>query len=178
MILIKNNSKFFVLLLLIVLLSTFSFFIPFRQALVLQPLEQDDLLFYVPAEAGDTFKINYLHSIHLTNVIESYQLTEQRQIRQYELEYEDFAIGMPSGASEEGEVFEMKDGKYFLKNMNREFDSFVLRVGKVRANHTLLYKKQQYPLSEVVEPGTRLKIKVKKLSILQQMEGVNILDEK
>ncbi|KKK37006.1 RocC [Mesobacillus campisalis] len=177
MISIKNNSKFFVLLLLIVLLSTFSFFIPYRQALVLQPLDQNDLFLFVPAETGDTFKIKYLHSIHLTNVIESYRLTAQRQIRQYELEYEDFAIGMPSEASE-GEVFEMKDGKYFLKNMNREFGSFVLRVGKVRANHTLVYKNKHYPLSEVVEPGTRLKIQVEKLSIIQQMEGVNILDEK
>lgn len=79
----------------------------------------------------------------------------------YELMYEDFAIGMPENASE-GEIFEQKEGKYYIKNMNRIFPMFDLRVGKVRANHTVVFKEKDYPLAQFIEPGTWTRIKTKK----------------
>jgi hypothetical protein len=53
----------------------------------------------------------------------------------------------------------------------------VLRVGQVRANHTLLYKKKAYPLADFIEPGTRIMVQIKKLNFIQQLRGVNILDD-
>jgi hypothetical protein len=170
-----NKKKIFVLLLLIIVFSITSMYIPYRQALVFLQPEEDDILCYVPISAGGKFKIKYKHSIHLSDVIESYEVTERNEIRQYELEYEDFAIGMPSEASD-GEIFEVKDGKYFMKNMNRVFGHFDLRVGKVRANHTLVHGKISYPLSKAIEPGTRVRIQVKKINFIQQLKGVNILE--
>ncbi|MGM0902467.1 MAG: DUF1850 domain-containing protein [Bacillota bacterium] len=173
----KNSKKLnFVLFLLTVIIITISVVIPYKQALVFLQIENNMAITYIPLATGDTFKIKYKHSIHLTDVIESYQATTQGNIRQYELEYENYAIGMPSAASE-GEVFEAKDGKYYLKNMKRDFPSFVLRVGQVRANHTLLFKNKAYPLAEFIEPGTRAMVQIKKLNVIQQLRGVNILDD-
>ncbi|WP_210364532.1 DUF1850 domain-containing protein [Bacillus sp. REN3] len=162
-----------ILLLAIIL----SLLIPYKQALVFLQPEQNKILCYAPIAAGERFKIKYKHSIHLSDVLESYEVTGQGHIRQYELEYEDFAIGMPSEPAE-GEKFETRDGKYYLENMNREFEQFDLRVGKVRANHTLVLDNSSYPLANAIEPGTRVRVLIKKMNLLQQMEGVNILDEK
>lgn len=170
---IKRNTIFVPLFLIFLLIIIFN--IPYKQALVFVQPDEDTLLCYVPIGIGDTFKIKYKHSIHLTDVIESYQITKENEIRQYELEYEDFAIGMPSEVSE-GEHFEIKDGKYYIRNMNRTFENFVLRVGKVRANHTFINEEVSFPLSRAIEPGTRVRIQVKKLNLIQQMEGVNILE--
>jgi hypothetical protein len=173
-----NNKKLkIILFLLTVLIITVSLIIPYKQALVFLQIENNSAITYIPLITGDSFKIEYKHSIHLTDVIESYRVTKQGNIRQYELEYENYAIGMPSGASD-GEIFEAKDGKYYIKNMKRDFPSFVLRVGQVRANHTLLYKSKAYPLAEYIEPGTRVKVQIKKLNVIQQLRGVNILDDK
>lgn len=169
--------KIFVLLTLIVLLAIISINIPYKQALVFLTPENNDILCYVPIATGETFKIKYKHSIHLSDVFESYKVTESHKIRQYELEYEDFAIGMPSEAAD-GETFEMKDGKYYIKNMTREFAQFDLRLGQVRANHTLIYEDITYPLSKAIEPGTRVRIKIEEISLLKQLKGVNILDDK
>lgn len=173
----QDKNKFFVLLIPIILFAIISFFFPYKKALIFLQPEKDDILCYVPIAAGDTFKIQFKHSIHLSDVIESYEVTEKDEIRQYELEYEDFAIGMPSEAGE-GETFEMKGGKYFIKNMNRKFESFDLRIGKVRANHRLVYGNVSYPLSRAIEPGTKVRVQVKKISLIQQLEGVNILGHK
>ena len=94
-------------------------------------------------------------------------------IKQTELAYEDFAVGMPSNAEGE-EVFEEKDGTYYIKNMNRTFAYIDLRIGKVRANHRLIYRKTNILFSRFIKPGTWIRISPKKISFWEQLDGVNI----
>ncbi|WP_017755287.1 DUF1850 domain-containing protein [Calidifontibacillus oryziterrae] len=162
-----------IFLLLIILLV----FIPYKDSLVLYDQHTKRVLAYLPFTDQKNFQIMYTHSIHLSDVVESYKISNDQKIIQYELMYEDFAIGMPSNA-EAGEKFLQKDGKYYIKNMQRVFPYFDLRTGKVRANHRLLYKQRVYPMSNFVEPGTLIRIKPDKLSLIQQMKGVNILGTK
>lgn len=147
-----------------------------KEALVFQYQNTGKMLAYIPFSKEDHFKIKYTHSIHLSDVVESYVITEDEEIKQYELMYEDFAIGMPENASD-GEIFEQKNGKYYIKNMNRIFPYFDLRTGKVRANHTVLFREKEYPLSHFIEPGTWVRIKAEKINLIQQLRGVNILEQ-
>ncbi|MBY0120986.1 DUF1850 domain-containing protein [Bacillus sp. S/N-304-OC-R1] len=170
-----GNRKSVIVLLLILSSIVLLFFIPFRQVLAFEYQDSGRLLAYIPLTKEEKFKIKYTHSIHLTDVIESYQMTKNGEIKQYELMYEDFSIGMPENAGE-GEIFEQKDGKYYLKNMNRVFPYFDLRLGQVRANHTAIYKDREYPLSNYIKPGTWIRIKIEKMNLFQLSKGVNILE--
>ncbi|MED3551597.1 DUF1850 domain-containing protein [Cytobacillus praedii] len=172
----KPGKKLLFLVPLIILTIAIIIFIPMKEALVFQYQNTGNVLAYIPFSAEDHFKIKYTHSIHLSDVVESYVITEDDEIKQYELMYEDFAIGMPENASD-GEIFEQKNGKYYIKNMNRVFPYFDLRTGKVRANHTIIYRKKEYPLSDYIEPGTWVRIKTEKVNLLQQLRGVNILEQ-
>lgn len=150
-------------------------FTPMKECLVFQFQNSGHVLAYIPISKGDPFQIKYTHSIHLSDVVDFYFVTKDGNIKQYELMYEDFSIGMPANASE-GETFVQKNGKYYLKNMNRIFPSFDLRVGKVRANHTLIYDQKEYPLSRFIEPGTWVRLKIERINLWQQWKGVNILE--
>lgn len=172
----KKHIKAIIFLLpLILLFITILVFIPLKQALVFEYQNTGRVLAYIPFSKEQTFKIKYTHSIHLSDVVESYKELDDGQIQQYELMFEDFAIGMPSEAAE-GEVFEEKDGIYYIKNMNRVFPHFDLRIGKVRANHRVIYDNKEYPLSNYIEPGTWVRIKIEKLSFFQLLKGVNIIE--
>ncbi|CEG28566.1 DUF1850 domain-containing protein [Bacillus sp. B-jedd] len=160
---------------LIILFIAIVLFIPYKQAIIFQYQNTDQVLAYIPLSKEHKFKMKYTHSIHLTDVVESYEVTKKQEIRQYELEYMDFAIGMPADASE-GERFEQKDGKFYIKDMNRIFPFFDLRTGKVRANHRVIFQGKEYPLSESITPGTWVRIMVKKINTWQQLKGVNILE--
>ena len=170
-----GKRKLRIVLLLILTSIAILFFIPLRQGLVFEYQDSGKLLAYIPFTKEDKFQIKYTHSIHLTDVIESYQETKSNEIKQYELMYENFSIGMPENAGE-GEIFEQKDGKYYIKNMNRVFPYFDLRVGQVRANHTIIYNHLEYPLSNYIKPGTWIRIKIKNMNLIQQLKGVNILE--
>ena len=56
-------------------------------------------------------------------MVESYTVTKGNEIKQIELMYEDFAIGMPENA-DAGETFEHRNGKYYIKNMDNRFPIF------------------------------------------------------
>jgi hypothetical protein len=171
----KQTFRRIFLVPLIFIFITILFYIPYKQALVFHFQNTNNVLAYIPFTEETTFKIKYTHSIHLSDVVETYHGTADNQIQLDELMYEDFAIGMPSNA-EIGEVFEERDGKYYIKNMKRIFPFFDLRIGQVKANHTIIYNGQDYQLSDYVEKGTWVRIQIKKLSVLQQLKGVNIIE--
>jgi hypothetical protein len=162
-------------LLLFIIILILLAFIPFQKAIVFQPNHSNAEFAYIPVKNETHFGIKYTHSIHLSDVVESYKITLDGVIQQYELMYKDFAIGMPSNA-EKGETFEQINGAYYIKNMKRDFPFFHLRIGQVRANHTVIFNNKEYPLSRSIKPGTSVKVEISKLNFFQQWKGVNILE--
>lgn len=170
-----RNIQIISFLLSFIFILTILLLIPLQKALVFQPNHSDEELAYIPVDDVPYFKIKYTHSIHLSDVIESYKVTPEKKIQQYELSYKDFAIGMPANA-EKGELFEHKDGTYTIKNMKRVFPFFHLRIGQVRANHTVIFKNKEYPLSRSIKPGISVKVEIRNLNLLERWKGVNILE--
>ena len=160
-----------ILCLSILLFGVFLFFFPYKQVVAFTYEDQGQLIAYLPIK-DKSFQIKYTHSIHLSDVIESYDVTEG-EIMLTQLSYKDFAVGMPSNA-EGDEVFEEKNGTYYIKNMTRSFSYIDMRIGQVRANHRLIYQKITYQLAHYIEPGTWVRITPKKLTLWQQLKGVNI----
>ncbi|MCM3764726.1 DUF1850 domain-containing protein [Neobacillus niacini] len=173
----KENNRIIAICLISIIVITILAFIPSKKAIVFDPFEGKEKLAFIPIQGETGFKMKYTHSIHLSDVVESYKLTPDKQIQQYELMYKDFAIGMPANA-EEGETFQQKDGNYYIKGMRRVFPYIILRIGQVRANHTVIYKQQEYPLSQFIKPGTPVRIEFRKLNFFQAWRGVNILESK
>ena len=100
-------------------------------------MENPDV-YYVPLKNTNSFQIRYVHSIHLTDVIESYEVTADRKIRLLSMQYEDLAIGLP-GYAEEGETFTVQDGVYTLTYDDNVIDSFVMLIGDVDAELAFRY---------------------------------------
>ncbi|MEM5016797.1 DUF1850 domain-containing protein [Metabacillus indicus] len=145
---------------------------PFFKAVVFQYEDTGRLLAYLMMEDEDHFQMKYTHSIHLTDVIETYKVSEG-EIRQTELSYETFAVGMPSGP-EGNETFERKDGKYILSNMDRRFPFIDLATGQVVANHRVIMNGKEYELNDYIRPGTWVRISCSKMSLFQLLKGVKI----
>lgn len=149
--------------------------VPVTDTITIKSQKENQLLAYFPLRAANSrFQIVYNHSIHHSDVKEEYQVLENGVVRQVELEYEDTAVGMPSN-SEEGETFQMKDGKYYIRNMKRDFPWIDLSTGQVSADHRLVVGEKVTPFTEITEPGSVVRIEKRKLSLWQQWKGVNIV---
>ncbi|UAL53497.1 DUF1850 domain-containing protein [Bacillus sp. CMF21] len=150
----------------------FILFIPFKNTVAFHYEDTSKLLAYLSVKDMDTFQIKYTHSIHLTDVIETYELSN-KQIKQIELSYDTFAVGMPSGP-EGDEIFERKGGQYIMSNMNRTFPFIDLSTGQVVANHRVVSKGQEYELKKYIKPGTWVRISYETMNLFQLMRGVKM----
>ncbi|WP_156290139.1 DUF1850 domain-containing protein [Oceanobacillus salinisoli] len=172
------------LLSFIALLSTLTvLFVPYRTALVFYDENTTNIEAFLPINTGDTFQIIFKHSIHLTDVVEKYRVTNNLEIEQYEFVYEEFGIGMPSNA-EEGETFVYEDGKYHIRNMDNVFPSINVRNGKTVSEHRLIWgtedNEEQHLVwfNEYFEPGAWFTVKVDRISLWEYMKGVKIHESK
>lgn len=166
------------ILLIVVILGVFviAMFIPFKQALVFYKGQTEELAAYLPLQTGDTFQLIWKHSIHLTDVVEKYEVEKNQNIKQYEIVYEHFGIGMPSNASE-GETFTYEDGKYHVKNLENVFPDIKLRNGKTVSENRFVWGEDGQhlvSLNHYFKPGQRLKIEVNRLTLWDCLRGVQI----
>ncbi|MCF6138981.1 DUF1850 domain-containing protein [Pseudalkalibacillus berkeleyi] len=148
-------------------------YVPYGQVLSIEYENSGDVLVYTDVEHGTEFEVEYTHSVHRTPVIEYYEVNNLSEIVQTDLAYENFAIGMPSNATGE-EKFIVKDGVYYITDMNRVFSHVDLRTGQVIADHSLKVGQKQIQLKDWIEPGTWIRLKVRPISLWQRLKGDDI----
>lgn len=162
-----------------ILLIGFILLIPSKSALTFHERNSNELVALLPLDQGDRFDIIFTHSIHLTDVVERYIVTADLNIEQYEMIFESYGIGMPSNA-EEGQTFEVKDGKYHVGNLNYIFESMDIRNGKTVSEHRLRWQyggeaeKQMVWFNDYFEPGETYTVQIDKLPLWKYLKGVKI----
>ncbi|MGE7023914.1 DUF1850 domain-containing protein [Solibacillus cecembensis] len=153
-------------------------FIPFQKALVMtETRNEQPNVNYVLLDSENDFQIVFTHSIHLSDVIESYRVLTSNEFQLVSMEYSDVAIGMP-GYAEKGQVLTYEDGVYTLRYDNAKLPNFTLHIGAVQHKLMLRYGDEEYDLKNNLKKGKSYFIEVKKLSFYEKMKGVKLNDNK
>ncbi|MBD8038202.1 DUF1850 domain-containing protein [Solibacillus sp. A46] len=164
------------LLIILALSVSALFFIPFERSITFTETKTEQPeQFFLPLKNEDTFQLVFTHSIHLTDVIESYEVLPTNNLQLLSMEYSDVAIGMPSYA-EEGQTLHYENGVYTLKYMDAKLKEFTLHIGDVDYKLDLQHKGRIIPLKEQLVRGKSYLIKVKNLSLYDKMKGVELND--
>jgi len=137
---------------------------PVRSSLTIAEEPAGRLVFAEPAGTGDSFAIRFIHSVHRTPVEELYRIAANGDMVLERVVYESYGVGNPSQA-EPGQSFRIEDGKLIIERFDRRFDVIRLRVGQKVADHELIAFGRAIPLAELAEPGTRVRIEIRKLSV-------------
>ncbi|TFD97572.1 DUF1850 domain-containing protein [Jeotgalibacillus sp. R-1-5s-1] len=170
----KNKNIKWILIIFMAGFIITVFFLPFQHVIAFHHQRTNELLAYIPANENAAFQLEYTHSIHRSPVIDYYEMTEDNQIRQTALEFEDTAIGMPSNSLYEGETFVQEDGKFRIENMNRLLPAINLYTSQVVVSHVFRYNQDAHALDDYIEPGTAISISVKDLTLWELLRGVKM----
>lgn len=172
MVRITLKQRFLLIVSSLILISSALIFIPLQRSIVFIDSDTKKTAAY-SLLTQSRFGIKYTHSIHLSDVIESFEVLNDNTMKLVELEYEDFNIGMPSNAGE-GEVFIEENGKYFIRGMDRRFPEFRILIGDVDAGLFLINDDREYDLKKVLARGETYTFRIQRLSFFNRLKGVNI----
>lgn len=132
--------------------------------------------YYLKIGAQKEFQIVFTHSIHLTDVVESYRVIETNDIQLMSMQYSDVAIGMPSYA-EEGQTLIYEGGLYTLKYDNEKLEKFNLYIGAVDYDLQFHYEAARYNLKKQLHKGHSYTFSIKRISIFEFMKGERIREQ-
>lgn len=148
------------------------FFLPFITVFTFTETKTNNpQVFYIHVQEDKKFQIRFTHSIHLTDVIESYEITKSNEIKLVSMEYEDVAVGMPAYA-EEGQSISYEKGKYVLAyDDEKVLNHFTLYIGNIDIDLYFYYNNESYNLKKQLEKGRSYLFKIEKISFYQFMKG-------
>lgn len=168
------NKKVVPLILLFTFLLLLIFFLPIKQAFTFtEHRTNHPKLFFLPLINDDEFQIRYVHSIHLTDVIETYEVMDEKKIRLLSMTYENLGIGLP-GYAVEGEAISLKNGMYTLTYNDEVIETFTIFIGDVDAELAFGYDGNEVNLKEHFDKGRSYVFCVTKLSFYQMLKGVDL----
>ena len=151
-------------------------FIPFSRALTFTETRIDQpSMHYINLTDSTDFQIIFTHSIHLTDVVESYRVLPTKDIQLMSMKYSDVAIGMP-GYAEEGQTLIYEDGIYTLSYDEAILQNFTLYIGDVDYDLKLQYMKQTIDLKKRLVRGKSYFIEVRNVSFYEKMKGVELYE--
>ena len=135
--------------------------------------EHPTIHFIALEKQDSSFQIIFTHTIHLTDVIESYRILESNEIQLVSMQYSDVAIGMPSYA-EEGQTLIYENGVYTLKYNKAVLKDFILHIGDVDKKLEFIYNEKNFDLKEELDRGKSFVFEVKKISLFEKVKGVKL----
>ena len=133
-------------------------------------------MYYINVSKDESFQILYTHSIHLTDVIETYEATESSKLKLVSMQYEDVAVGMPAHA-EEGQTLIYEDGTYKLTYSDTILEEFTLYIGDIDLDLQLRYDGEVYNLKENLKRGHSYLFRVQIISLYDKLRGVLMTHE-
>lgn len=159
---------------ILVFLCLIAWFIPFERSIVFTETRvQKPVQHFLPLKSDNEFQLIFTHSIHLTDVEESYKVLSTNEFQLLAMKYTDVAIGMP-GHAEEGQTLHYEDGVYTLQYNDAKLEEFTLHIGNVDYKLNLQHRGKIIPLKKHLIRGKSYTVTNQKLSLYDKLKGVDL----
>lgn len=148
------------------MLVCFFLFYPFILVLEIFDNNSNKVVFAKKVNIGDFFTIRFIHSVERTPVEDIFLIDKNLKIVLKEKRFSSFGAGLP-GELYGQEKFSLENGRFIIRDINREFSEILMFVGEVVANHTIIFNdNNDYQLASLGLAGKSVKINLKYYSLM------------
>lgn len=143
---------------IIIAAALFVIFRPSQTKLTLSNEDSGQVYLSFPVQDGDRFSVTFKHSVHLTPVIETYEV-RGNEIYVVEAKFYTFGAGMQSDY-EDGLTYSYDDdGGIVVSGYNIHCKDLVYCISKVY-DHVLKYGDTEYSLASICGRGTMVRFQI------------------
>lgn len=115
---------------------------------------------------GDSFEVEYLHSVQLTPVSEIYFIDESYNIILEESYFNSYGAGLPATTPYK---FEITQKGFRIYDIGEVMSDLVYRTGAVRADHHIKIKNKSHSFLSFSKPTDGVKFSVKKSTLFKYL---------
>lgn len=144
---------------LVIAAALFVIFRPLQPRLVLTNEDTGQTYLSIPVHDGDRFSVTFKHSVHLTPVIETYEIRGS-DIYVVEAKFYTFGAGMQSDFDEGLSYTYDDDGGIVVTGYNTLCKDLIYCISKVY-DHVLEYDGMEYSLASLCGRGSLVRFSVK-----------------
>lgn len=119
----------------------------------------NEVVLQAKATKGDLFDVYWTHSVSRRPVIETYKIEDDYMISIEQMIFDTFSANLPASPDYDTK-WEYTDDYIRVYNYDVEFDAVPVVIGKVRADHILIYNDLNVHLKDIYKPGGYVKIRV------------------
>jgi len=138
---------------LMLALLGFAFVVPVFRTLDVAEPSGGRPFFRAPMWGKEEFQICFIHSVNRRPVCDRLRV-EGENLLILGSRFDSFGAGIPDGSTQEGVLRRLPDG-WLEWRVHRPVSEVILRVGRT-ADHRLVVKGKEIPLSQLAEPGQAL----------------------
>ncbi len=130
------------------------------------PVGQDEPMLVLPMWPGETFTIQYYHSVENAPIWETHSLDADGRIFIEQEKYLKFGAGM---GKMPGVGKMVKEGPYeVIKDMHMPTGNFILRIGSPGVDHTIIWRGRRINLSSLA-PHVAVRFAARKVSLVEML---------
>ena len=145
----------------LVVVTAFFLFYPLYPVLRVANVKKAELLFCARMAEGEEFVLSFIHSVNKRPVYDTIRV-DGNHFLIVKSRFDSFGAGMPEASIDGMQLRFDKDG-WLEWIVNRPVPEITLFVGWV-ANHSLHVRGQEFPLTDWVDPGTLISLRIQRAS--------------
>lgn len=164
-----KKIKYFIAILLIAIIIASIWPITLLQVYVADkgPYE-NKVIYQTLAKPGEFFSVKWIHSVSLRPVIETYKIENDLKISIYEMIFDSFSANLPA-SPDYNTKWEFHDDYIRVYNYDVSFDAVPVVIGKVVADHILIFRNKSIHLKDIYKPGGYVKIRAVKEKLINYL---------
>lgn len=150
------------------LIVSFFLFYPFYHVLQISNFKNGKIIFSIRMDKGEEFILSFTHSVNKRPVHDTIRI-EGDHLKVIKSRFDSFGAGMPETSSDGSKLKIGKDG-LFECMVNLPLKELTFFLGWI-ANHSLCLRGKNINLSDLIEPGTLISLRVRKISFFELWKG-------
>ncbi len=145
-------------------------FIPVSRQFVVTDDRTGEILFSTAVEPGDVFGMKYIHSVNKSPIEDVFEILDDNSIMLKKTIFRSFGAGVPYEL-EEGQLLDVRDDRIEISNINRQIDSYLLKVGTI-AEHTLCINDLEIRMDSLTRPKRTVRLEVRSVPVTFFLRGI------
>jgi len=160
-----KNKRILIGCIVVIMAGVLSGFVPATPQLFILNENTGKIILEHNIQPGDTFDMNYMHSVNRSRVTDHFVITDDYQIKVESTDFSAYGAGIPE--PEGGQTITLYDDHVTIDGLDRLVDPYRFFVGTIADHNITICDDAPIHFTDLVEPKSSLVVDIRRAGFWQ-----------